>query len=196
MSQNGENGDPGKTNPSSRAESSGSGLTLLDYDAAGDAQLLERVGRADIVALGVLYWRHAPRLYTALLELESQPARADALLCDVFLDVWKRYAWPVDGRPASHAFAFDEAAVQAVLDRSTSQDNGHAGRTTRIQEALAASRDGEPVRPPAVVRRRLMRRLGHPEVDREARASGLAARVVTVLAVLVAVSLTGWWILR
>ena len=196
MSQNGENGAPGKTKPSSRAESSGSRLALLDYDAAGDAQLLERLGRADIVALGVLYWRHAPRLYAALLELESQPARADALLCDVFLDVWKRYAWPVNGRSASHASAFDDAAAQAVLDRSTGQDNGHAGSASRIRKVLAACRDGEPVRPPAAVRRRLMRRLGHPEVDREARASGPAARVVTGLAVLAAVSLTGWWLLH
>ena len=65
---------------------------LPDYDHAPDAILFDRLARrTDIVALGALYTRHAPRLYTVLERVGLDSGDAQTALCEVFVDLWRHH---------------------------------------------------------------------------------------------------------
>jgi RNA polymerase sigma-70 factor, ECF subfamily len=61
-------------------------------DAPTDEALVERMSRGDRAALGVLYERHAARLRGIVLGILQNPAEADDVLHDVFIESWRRSA--------------------------------------------------------------------------------------------------------
>lgn len=55
-----------------------------------DAALVARMARGDRAALGLLYERHAGRLFAVLCRILGERAEAEDLLHDVFLESWRR----------------------------------------------------------------------------------------------------------
>src|SRR3954452_22217938 len=59
---------------------------------SSDAALIERIADRDQLAMRTLFARHRVVLYRWPLRLGRDSARAEALLSDVFLDVWRQAA--------------------------------------------------------------------------------------------------------
>jgi RNA polymerase sigma-70 factor (ECF subfamily) len=55
-----------------------------------DETLMRRIARGDQLAMRTLYARHRVAIYRWLLRLVGEPALAEELLSDVFLDVWRK----------------------------------------------------------------------------------------------------------
>jgi RNA polymerase sigma-70 factor (ECF subfamily) len=55
-----------------------------------DAELMERILRRDSGALETLYDRYARPVYSLVLRISQQPASAEEIVQDVFLQLWKR----------------------------------------------------------------------------------------------------------
>jgi RNA polymerase sigma-70 factor, ECF subfamily len=70
-----------------------------DMPTTSDAVLLQRVAAGNRLAMQVLYARHHVRVYRFALRLIGNPATAEDLTSDVFLDVW-RQAGRFEGRSA------------------------------------------------------------------------------------------------
>ncbi len=72
-------------------------LTTTSHSASGlspavdadERSLVTKAQRGDDVAFGVLYHRHAPRLFALLSRLAGDDARAADLLQDTFLQAWR-----------------------------------------------------------------------------------------------------------
>jgi RNA polymerase sigma-70 factor (ECF subfamily) len=66
----------------------------LPGDAAGtdasDEALIKAIGRGDRHAMALLYGRHHLKVYRFALRITSDPASAEDVVSDVFLDVWRR----------------------------------------------------------------------------------------------------------
>ena len=54
-----------------------------------DAELMERILRRDPIALETLYDRYARPVYSLVLRISQQPASAEEIVQDVFLQLWK-----------------------------------------------------------------------------------------------------------
>ena len=54
-----------------------------------DAELMERILRRDPSALETLYDRYARSVYSLVLRISQQPASAEEIVQDVFLQLWK-----------------------------------------------------------------------------------------------------------
>ena len=54
-----------------------------------DAELMERILRRDPSALETLYDRYARPVYSLVLRISQQPASAEEIVQDVFLQLWK-----------------------------------------------------------------------------------------------------------
>lgn len=170
---------------------------LPNYETAPDDVLLARLARADIVALGVLYSRHAVRLYTAFAALNLEPAIADARLCELFLAIWRQQA---SGRGSAHppAATLDDTAVEILVGPTVGPSPVERISEARVRQALRTAQGQEGIRPPVTVRRRLMTRLGHPHVEAEVRPTDRAVLGMGFLAFVAAAGmtvLTGWWLL-
>jgi RNA polymerase sigma-70 factor, ECF subfamily len=70
-----------------------------DMPATSDDVLLQRVAAGNRLAMQVLYARHHVRVYRFALRFTGNPATAEDLTSDVFLDVW-RQAGRFEGRSA------------------------------------------------------------------------------------------------
>jgi RNA polymerase sigma-70 factor (ECF subfamily) len=70
-----------------------------DLPTTSDDVLLQRVAAGNRLAMQVLYARHHVRVYRFALRLTGNPATAEDLTSDVFLDVW-RQAGRFEGRSA------------------------------------------------------------------------------------------------
>jgi RNA polymerase sigma-70 factor, ECF subfamily len=70
-----------------------------DMPTTSDDVLLQRVAAGNRLAMQVLYARHHVRVYRFALRLTGNPATAEDLTSDVFLDVW-RQAGRFEGRSA------------------------------------------------------------------------------------------------
>ncbi len=55
----------------------------------GDGELMERVLRRDASALETLYDRYGRPVYSLVLRISQQPASAEEIVQDVFLQLWK-----------------------------------------------------------------------------------------------------------
>jgi RNA polymerase sigma-70 factor, ECF subfamily len=55
-----------------------------------DETVMQRIARGDQLAMRTLYARHRVAIYRWLLRLVQEPALAEELLSDVFLDVWRK----------------------------------------------------------------------------------------------------------
>src|SRR3954452_5820994 len=61
-------------------------------ETSSDEMLIERIAQGDQLAMRTLFGRHRIALYRWLLRLVRDEALAEALLSDVFLDVWRQAA--------------------------------------------------------------------------------------------------------
>src|SRR5947208_17138825 len=55
-----------------------------------DEALIGRIAAGDKLAMQVLFARHHVRVYRFVLRLVGEPSRAEDLISDVFLDVWRQ----------------------------------------------------------------------------------------------------------
>src|SRR2546423_14843198 len=55
-----------------------------------DEALIGRIAAGDKLAMQVLFARHHVRNYRFALRLVGEPSRAEALISEVFLDVWRQ----------------------------------------------------------------------------------------------------------
>src|SRR6201984_2523164 len=61
-------------------------------ETSSDEMLIKRIARGDQLAMRTLFGRHHVLLYRWLLRLVRDEALAEALVSDVFLDVWRQAA--------------------------------------------------------------------------------------------------------
>jgi RNA polymerase sigma-70 factor, ECF subfamily len=59
-------------------------------ETLSDETVMQRIARGDQLAMRTLYARHRVAIYRWLLRLVQEPALAEELLSDVFLDVWRK----------------------------------------------------------------------------------------------------------
>ena len=55
-----------------------------------DEALIGRIAAGDKLAMQVLFARHHVRVYRFVLRLVGDPSRAEDLISEVFLDVWRQ----------------------------------------------------------------------------------------------------------
>ena len=67
--------------------------------ATSDEALIARIASADRLAMQVLFARHHARIYRFVLRLVRDQSKAEDLISEVFLDVW-RQADRFEGRSA------------------------------------------------------------------------------------------------
>ena len=70
---------------------------ILVTPASLDEALVARIAEADQLAMRTLYGRHRVRVYRFIRQMVKNPAAAEDLVSDVFLDVW-RHAGRFEGR--------------------------------------------------------------------------------------------------
>ena len=100
-----------------------------------DLELLERIQGGDDRALGELYDRHGAAMYSLARSIVSEPADAEEVVADAFLQIW-RGSPPYDrGRASVGAFL-------AVVTRSRALDMVRAQRRRGAAEERAAAWDG------------------------------------------------------
>jgi RNA polymerase sigma-70 factor (ECF subfamily) len=85
-------------------------------DAASDATLVNRIAAGDKLAMQSLFARHRTPVYRWLLRFVSDETRADDLLSEVFLDVW-RQAGRFEGRSSVSTWLMSIARFKALSAR-------------------------------------------------------------------------------
>src|SRR5947199_135119 len=79
-----------------------------------DAAVLERIARGDQAMLAVLYDRYSAATLALLVRIVGSRARAEDLLQDVFLQVWRRASDYADQRGSVAAWLFTIARNRAL----------------------------------------------------------------------------------
>jgi len=94
-----------------------------DMPTTSDDVLLQRVATGNRLAMQVLYARHHVRVYRFALRLTGNPATAEDLTSDVFLDVW-RQAGRFEGRSAVSTWLLAITRLKAfsMMRRRTEQE--------------------------------------------------------------------------
>src|SRR5881227_1127142 len=78
-----------------------------------DEALIGRIAAGDKLAMQVLFARHHVRVYRFVLRLVGEPSRAEDLISEVFLDVW-RQADRFEGRSAVSTWLLAIARFKAL----------------------------------------------------------------------------------
>ena len=78
-----------------------------------DEVLIGRIANGDRLAMQVLFARHHVRVYRFVLRLVRNEAKAEDLISDVFLDVW-RQAGKFEGRSAASTWMLSIARFKAL----------------------------------------------------------------------------------
>lgn len=81
--------------------------------SASDEILIGRIARGDRLAMQVLFARHQVRVYRFVLRLVGNPAVAEDLISEVFMDVW-RQADRFEGRSAVSTWLLAIARFKAL----------------------------------------------------------------------------------
>jgi RNA polymerase sigma-70 factor (ECF subfamily) len=68
-----------------------------EVQATSDEALIERIAARDAAAMRTLFGRHQVRVYRFLLRLVGEPATAEDLVSEVFLQIWRK-AGDFEGR--------------------------------------------------------------------------------------------------
>lgn len=61
---------------------------MVDYESLDDHQLIQRVSEVDKDALEALYLRYQTRVYSLAMFMLKQPALAEEVTQDIFLNIW------------------------------------------------------------------------------------------------------------
>jgi len=78
-----------------------------------DEVLIGRIANGDRLAMQVLFARHHVRVYRFVLRLVRNEAKAEDLISDVFLDIW-RQAGKFEGRSAASTWMLSIARFKAL----------------------------------------------------------------------------------
>ena len=97
-----------------------------------DLELMERIEEGDDRALGELYDRHGAVMYTLARSIVSEPADAEEVVADAFLQIWRGAQRYDRGRASVGAFL-------AVVTRSRALDVVRARRRRNAAEDRAAA---------------------------------------------------------
>src|SRR5579871_2180120 len=81
--------------------------------ATSDEALIARIASGDQLAMQVLFGRHQVRVYRFILRQVRNPAIAEELLSEVFLEVW-RQAGKFEGRSAVTTWMLGMARLMAL----------------------------------------------------------------------------------
>ena len=81
--------------------------------ATSDEALIARIASGDQLAMQVLFGRHQVRVYRFILRLVRNPATAEELLSEVFLEVW-RQAGKFEGRSAVTTWMLGMARLMSL----------------------------------------------------------------------------------
>jgi RNA polymerase sigma-70 factor (ECF subfamily) len=100
-------------NPSSPWRNKSMSRPLGVTQSTSDEVLIERIARSDRLAMQVLFARHHVRVYRFVLRLVRNPAVAEDLISEVFLDVW-RQADRFEGRSAVTTWLLAIARFKAL----------------------------------------------------------------------------------
>ncbi len=65
-------------------------MNLDDYKSLSDIQIMSKVGEYDSKALEELYDRYSPILYSLIKKIVEDKTKAEEVLADVFVLVWKK----------------------------------------------------------------------------------------------------------
>ena len=101
----------------------------------GAEELLRRVARGDEAAFATLYDLVSPRVYGLILRILRDPAQAEEVAQEAFLEVWRTAARYDETKGSANAWIFTIAHRRAV-DRVRSEQAG-ADRTRRVASASA-----------------------------------------------------------
>ena len=102
-----------------------------------DSALIERIREGDDRALGELYDRHGAVMYSLARSIVSEPADAEEVVADAFLQIWR-------GAPQYDRTRASVGAFLAVVTRSRALDvvRAHRRRGTAEDRAAAWSESG------------------------------------------------------
>ena len=103
----------------------------LKEQHAADAQLMESIRSGDQAALSTLFDKYAAKLNGICLRIVRSPADAEAVVSDVFLDIWQKPDRFDPSRGSCSAYLF-------TLARSRSIDRLRASNT-RVQKTKDAA---------------------------------------------------------
>ncbi len=81
--------------------------------ASDDETLLKRIAQGDRLAMQVLFGRHQVRVFRFLLRFVKDEARAEDLISEVFLDIW-RQANRFEGRSSVSTWMLSIARFKAL----------------------------------------------------------------------------------
>src|SRR5438876_2036914 len=84
--------------------------------ATSDEVLIGRIASGDRLAMQVLFARHHVRVYRFVLRLVREETKAEDLISEVFLDVW-RQADRFEGRSAVSTWLLSIARYKALSAR-------------------------------------------------------------------------------
>ena len=99
-----------------------------------DLELMGRIRKGEDRALGELYDRHGAVMYSLARSIVSEPADAEEVVADAFLQIWRGAARYDRGRASVGAFL-------AVVTRSRALDMVRAARRRGAAEGRAAAWD-------------------------------------------------------
>ena len=116
------------------------------YAQATDEALLQRVAQQDVAAYELFYDRHTQVVYSLILRIVRQTARAEELLQETFWQVW-RGADGYRGEGAAVAWllriarnrALDELRRQKARPQPDEATTDEIGRTEQMERAMAQS---------------------------------------------------------
>ncbi|MEH6469932.1 MAG: sigma-70 family RNA polymerase sigma factor [Halopseudomonas sp.] len=81
--------------------------------AAEEVAWLHRIGNGDKAALGLLYQRFAPRIFRFVIRMMKDQAKAEELVNDVMMEVWKNAA-NFEGRSAASTWILGIARFRTL----------------------------------------------------------------------------------
>ncbi len=121
-------------------------MSTSTLNAGGtDLDLMERIGGGHDRALGELYDRHGAVMYSLARSIVSEPADAEEVVADAFLQIWRGAPQYDRGRASVGAFlavvtrsrALD--VVRARRRRGAAEDRAAAGSESGLAVTLSAS---------------------------------------------------------
>jgi len=133
--------------------------------ATSDEALIARIAGGDQLAMQVLFGRHQVRVYRFILRLVRNPATAEELLSEVFLEVWRQAA-KFEGRSAVTTWMLGMARLMALSTFRHREEQLDEGAAEQIEDRSDTPEIDLAKRDKAAVMRECMTRLSaeHREI--------------------------------
>lgn len=133
--------------------------------ATSDEALIARIAGGDELAMQVLFGRHQVRVYRFILRLVRNPATAEELVSEVFLEVW-RQAGKFEGRSKATTWMLGMARLMALSTFRHRERQLDEGAAEQIEDDADTPETDLAKRDKAAVMRECMTRLSveHREI--------------------------------